>query len=53
MTATLSVISVLSGVTAAASSLRYQTYAKEIETAAGILILGGFALVGFALPTVL
>lgn len=50
MTAIISVISILSGVATAARACHYQAYTKEIETAAGILILGGFALVGFALP---
>ena len=42
--------SVITGVTAACVARRWPAHAQNIETAAGALLLGGFALVGWAMP---
>jgi hypothetical protein len=43
-------LSVIAGIVAACLSPRWPAHAQTIETAAGALLFGGFALVGWAMP---
>lgn len=43
-------LSVIAGVVGACLARRWPAHAQRIETAAGALMLGGFALVGWAMP---
>jgi len=45
--------SVMTGSVAAYLSERFPAHVEAVETAAGILLLGGFALIGGALPTMI
>jgi hypothetical protein len=44
-------LSVIVGAAAAYAADRYPTYIEALETVAGILVLGGFAVAGYALST--
>jgi hypothetical protein len=44
-------LSVIAGAVAAYASDRYPACIEALETAAGILVLGGFAVAGYALST--
>jgi len=48
-----SFISVVVGMAAAGVAERFPTYVEAIETGAGVLLIGGFALAGSFLPVVL
>jgi hypothetical protein len=50
MFAAAGLFSVISGAVAASLAQRWPVRAQAIETAAGTLLLGGFALVGWAMP---
>jgi hypothetical protein len=50
MLAVAGLLSVITGVVAAGLGRRWPPHAQTIETAAGALLLGGFALVGCAMP---
>lgn len=50
MLAVAGLFSVITGAVAACLSRRWPEQAQTIETAAGGLLLGGFALVGWAMP---
>ena len=53
MVGIFSLISVTAGAGAAYVAERFPTRAEAIETGAGFLLIGGFALIGAALPSVL
>jgi hypothetical protein len=44
-------LSVVVGATVAYASDRFPTYVEALETIAGFLVLGGFAVAGYALST--
>ena len=46
-------LSVIIGTVAACLARRWPVHAQTIETAAGALLLGGFALVGWAMPAMI
>lgn len=50
MIAAISLISVVLGGVAAVRAERYPAHAQLIETAAGVLLIGGLGLIGAALP---
>jgi hypothetical protein len=50
MLAVAGLFSVIAGATAACIARRWPEHAERIETAAGALLLGGFGLVGWAMP---
>lgn len=50
MIAIISLISVVLGGVAAVQAERYPAYVQLIETAAGVLLIGGLGLIGAALP---
>lgn len=50
MVAVSGLLSAMTGVVAACLARRWPAHAQTIEMAAGGLLLGGFALVGWALP---
>ena len=50
MIAVISLISLALGGVAAVQAERYPTYAQMIETAAGVLLIGGLGLIGTGLP---
>lgn len=50
MLAVAGLFSVMTGAVAACLARRWPVHAQTIETAAGALLLGGFALVGWAMP---
>ncbi len=52
MSAALGFVVVIFGALTAYLASRSPTDAKAVETAAGILMIGGFALIGCALPMV-
>ena len=49
----LSTISLLLGSAIAYMASRYPEYRKAMETVGGVLLIGGLALMGYALETVL
>jgi hypothetical protein len=49
----VSIITVVAGVVAAALADCIPRYVEAVEAGAGVLLLGGFALLGFALPAML
>ncbi len=51
MIGVVGLFSVVIGAIVAYASERYPTYIEALETVAGILVLGGFALAGYALST--
>ena len=53
MLGAVSFISVVIGTAAATVAERYPNYIEAIETGAGVLLIGGFALAGSFLPVVL
>jgi hypothetical protein len=53
MLGAVSFISVVVGAAAAAIAERFPAYVETIETAAGVLLIGGIALAGSFLPVVL
>jgi hypothetical protein len=53
MIATLSLIGIASGTAAAFFAGRFPAYAEALQTGAGVLLIGGLALLGSALPAVL
>lgn len=53
MLAAAGLFSVINGVAAAWFARRWPAHAQTIETAAGALLLGGFALVGWAAPAMI
>jgi hypothetical protein len=53
MLGAVSLISVVVGAAAAAIAERFPAYVETIETAAGVLLIGGIALAGSFLPVVL
>jgi hypothetical protein len=53
MLAIAGLLNVITGATAACLARRWPVHARTIETAAGALLLGGFALVGWAMPAML
>ncbi len=53
MAAVAGLISVTSGTVVAFLATRFPAHIEAIETAAGALLLGGFALIGCALPTMI
>lgn len=50
MIALISLISVVLGGVAAVQAERYPAYQAVVETAAGVLLVGGLGLIGAALP---
>jgi predicted transcriptional regulator len=53
MIAAVSVISVVLGAAIAYVADRYPAHVEALETSAGVLLIGGFALLGSSLPAVL
>jgi hypothetical protein len=53
MIGALSLIGTLLGTAAAYFSERFAAHSEAIETGAGILLIGGLALLGSALPAIL
>jgi putative Mn2+ efflux pump MntP len=53
MLGAVSFISVVIGTAAATIAERYPNYVETIETAAGVLLIGGIALAGSFLPVAL
>jgi hypothetical protein len=51
MLALVSTISVVLGGTVACLAERFPAHTQAIETAAGVMLLGGLALLGSGLPT--
>ncbi len=51
MIGVVGLLSVIVGAVVAYASERYPAYIEALETAAGILVLGGFAVAGYALST--
>jgi hypothetical protein len=51
MTGVVGLLSVIVGAVAACAADRYPAHIEALETAAGILVLGGFAVAGYALST--
>ena len=51
MIAIVGLFSVVTGAIVAYASDRYPSYIETFETAAGILVLGGFSVAGYALST--
>jgi hypothetical protein len=49
----VSIATVVAGGAAAALAAQVPEHVEAIEIGAGVLLLGGFALLGFALPTLL
>ena len=50
MVAVAGLLSAITGVVASCLARRWPAHTQTIETAAGALLLGGFALVGWAMP---
>jgi hypothetical protein len=53
MVAAISVLSVVVGAVVAYGADRFPTHIETLETSAGVLLIGGFALLGSSLPIVL
>jgi len=53
MTAVAGLFTVTGGAAVAYLAARFPAYIEAIETAAGVLLLGGFALMGCALPAMI
>jgi hypothetical protein len=53
MIGTAGVLVATIGTVVACLAKRFPAYTETVETAAGFLLLGGFALVGCALPTMI
>ena len=53
MLALISTISVILGGTTACLAERFPAYTKAMETAAGVLLIGGRALIGSGLPVLI
>ena len=53
MLAVVSLLSVAAGAAAAYLAERLSKHARAIETCAGFLLIGGFALIGVLLPAAL
>jgi hypothetical protein len=53
MLAVVSLMSVVLGATIACLADRYPAHVETLETSAGALLIGGFALLGSALPIML
>jgi len=53
MLAAISVISVVLGASVAYFADRYPAHVEALETGAGVLLIGGIALLGSGLPAVL
>jgi hypothetical protein len=51
MIGVVGLFSVVVGAIAAYAADRYPAYIEALETAAGLLVLGGFAVAGYALST--
>jgi hypothetical protein len=49
----VSLVSIIFGTAAASLAERCSKHVEAIETGAGVLLLGGFALIGTALPVML
>jgi hypothetical protein len=48
-----SIVSVLLGAVAAVMAEHFPAYTEAVDTCAGVLLIGGFALAGSCLPVVL
>jgi hypothetical protein len=53
MTAAMSLLSVITGAAVARLSERLPPRTELLETVAGVLLIGGFAAIGCALPSML
>jgi hypothetical protein len=53
MLSAVSLMSVVLGATVACLADRYPAHIETLETGAGVLLIGGFALLGSALPVLL
>jgi hypothetical protein len=53
MLGVISTVSVLAGSAAATLARRFEHHYEAIETGAGLLMIGGFFLIGTALPIML
>lgn len=53
MIAVISLVSVVLGAVVAYAAERYPAHIEALETGAGVLLVGGFALLGSGLPVVL
>jgi len=53
MIAAISLVSVVLGAAVAYAAERYPAHIEALETGAGVLLVGGFALLGSGLPIVL
>jgi hypothetical protein len=53
MIGALSLLSVIAGAAAAYYAARFPAHVEALETGAGALLIGGLALLGSALPTIL
>jgi len=50
MLAATGFLTVIAGTVAACLARRWPAHAQRIETVAGVLLLGGFGLMGWAMP---
>ena len=53
MIGALSLLSVIAGASVAYCADRFPAHVEALETSAGALLIGGLALLGSALPTIL
>lgn len=53
MWSAISLISIVLGASAATIAKRQPTYNEYLETSAGVLLIGGFLLLGSSLPVLL
>ena len=53
MIAAISLVSVVLGAAVAYAAERYPAHIETLETSAGVLLVGGFALLGSGLPVCL
>jgi len=53
MVGTVGLLSVVAGSIIAYLSARFPRYVEALETGAGVLLIGGLALTGYALPAMI
>ena len=53
MIGAVGLLSVIVGAVAAYLAERFPAHIEAVETGAGVLLIGGFALTGYALPVIL
>lgn len=52
MAVAMGLLSIVIGAAVAYAAERFPAYVEALETGAGVLLIAGFALAGFALPAV-